>query len=131
LKKYNIPKPILDCVAQHHGDEDFTSVESVLVYIADAISGSRPGARYEDYEGYVSRLKKLESIANSFSGVKEAYAIQAGREVRVIVNPEKKNDLQSAKLALDIKNKIKKEKVAVPGQIKVTVIRETRKTETV
>ncbi len=131
LKKYNIPKPIIDCVAQHHGDEDFTSVESVLVYIADAISGSRPGARYEDYEGYVSRLKKLESIANSFSGVKEAYAIQAGREVRVIVNPEKKNDLQSAKLALDIKNKIKKEKVAVPGQIKVTVIRETRKTETV
>jgi len=131
LKKYNIPKPILDCVAQHHGDEDFTSVESVLVYIADAISGSRPGARYEDYEGYVSRLKKLESIANSFSGVKAAYAIQAGREVRVIVNPEKKNDLQSAKLALDIKNKIKKEKVAVPRQIKVTVIRETRKTETV
>ena len=131
LKKYNMPQPIIDCVAQHHGDEDFTSVESVLVYIADAISGSRPGARYKDYDGYVSRLKKLESIASSFKGVKDAYAIQAGREVRVIVDPEKKNDLQSAKLAVDIKNKIKKEKVPVPGQIKVTVIRETRKTETI
>ncbi len=129
LKKYNIPKEVIDCVAQHHGDEDFSSIESNLVYIADAISGSRPGARYEDYEEYLARLKNLEEIAKSFEGVVDAYAIQAGREIRVIIDPEKKNDIATKKLAIDIRDKIKK-KTTVPGQIKVTVIREVRQTET-
>lgn len=128
LKKHGIPQPILDCVAQHHEDEEFSSAESVLVYIADAISGSRPGARYEDYEEYVQRLKELENVAKSFKGVKEAYAIQAGREIRVIVDPEKRNDAATFKLAADIRDKIKKE-LTYPGQVKVTVIRELRKSE--
>src|SRR3989339_1197682 len=88
LKKFDLPKKVIDCVAQHHEDEPFTSVESVIVYIADAISGSRPGARYEDYQEYAARLKKLENLALAFPGVKEAYAIQAGREIRVITKPE-------------------------------------------
>jgi len=128
LKKQNIPDKVIECVAQHHGDEEYTSVESVLVYVADAISGSRPGARYEDYEEYVARLKKLESIATSFKGVEQAYAIQAGREVRVIVSPKERNDMQAIKLASDIRDRIKKE-MTYPGQVKVTVIREVRQTE--
>lgn len=128
LKKYNIPQAVIDCVSQHHEDEPFSSAESVLVYIADAISGSRPGARYEDYEEYVDRLKKLEDLAKSFKGVKDAYAIQAGREVRVIVNPKDLSDAACIKLAKDLKNKIKKE-LTYPGQVKVTVIRETRASE--
>lgn len=125
LKKHNIPQPVIDCVSQHHEDEPFSSVESILVYIADAISGSRPGARYEDYEEYVKRLSKLEELAKSFKGVEDAYAIQAGREVRVIVNPKKIDDTACIKLAKDLKDKIKKE-LTYPGQVKVTVIRETR-----
>ena len=128
LRKNNIPKPILDCILQHHGDEEFNSVESVLVYIADAISGSRPGARYEDYGEYVARLKNLEALALNFEGVEQAYALQAGREVRVIVNPKKKSDTEMIKLAADLKEKIKKETV-VPGQVKITIIRESRVTE--
>ena len=126
LKKHNIPQSVIDCVAQHHEDEDFSSVESVLVYIADAISGARPGARYENYEEYVKRLQDLEEITKSFSGIKEVYAIQAGREIRVIVDPEKKDEAASFKLADDIRDKIQKE-LTYPGQVKVTVIRETRK----
>jgi len=129
LKKYNIPQEVLDCVAQHHEDEPFTSTESILVYIADAISGSRPGARYENYEDYVERLEKLEKKAESFDGVKNAYAIQAGREVRVIVNPKKIDDSGIVKLAADLRDKIKEE-MTYPGQVKVTVIRETRAQKT-
>jgi len=125
LRKYNMPQPVLDCVAQHHEDEAFSSSEAVLVYIADAISGSRPGARYEDYEEYVSRMDKLEKLAKSFKGVKNTYAIQAGREVRVIVNPDKLDDAAIIKLASDLRDKIKKE-MTYPGQVKVTVIREKR-----
>lgn len=128
LKKHNIPQQVIDCVAQHHEDGEFSATESVLVYIADAISGSRPGARYEDYEDYVKRLDDLEEIAKSFSGIKEAYAIQAGREIRIIVDPEQKDDAAAFKLASSIKEKIKKE-LTYPGQVKVTVIREIRKTE--
>ena len=128
LRKNNIPLQVLNCVAQHHGDSDFTSIESVLVYIADAISGSRPGARYEDYEEYVARLKKLEAVATGFPGVDQAYAIQAGREIRVIVNPKDADDMAAVKLASDIRDKIKKE-VTYPGQVKVTVIREIRQSE--
>jgi ribonuclease Y len=125
LRRHSIPQPVLDCVAQHHEDEPFSSNEAVLVYIADAISGSRPGARYEDYGEYVTRLEKLENLAKNFKGVANAYAIQAGREVRVIVNPEKLTDAQSIKLAADLRDKIKKE-MTYPGQVKVTVIREVR-----
>ena len=87
LKKFNIPQPIIDCVAQHHEDTPFTSVESVIVHIADAISGARPGARYEDVEEYAKRLTQMEEIAKKYDGVDDAYAFEAGREIRVIINP--------------------------------------------
>ncbi|MGI5828141.1 MAG: ribonuclease Y [Patescibacteria group bacterium] len=128
LKKQGIPQAVIDAVAQHHEDEEFTSVESVLVYIADAISGARPGARYEDYEGYVKRMTELEDVAKSFDGVKEAFAIQAGREVRVIVDPKVRDDAATYKLAEDVRDKIKKE-LTYPGSVKVTVIREIRGSE--
>jgi len=126
LKKFNIPQAVLDCVEQHHEDKPFSSIESQLVYVADAISGSRPGARYEDHEGYLQRMTQLEEIATSFDGVQEAYAIQAGREVRVIVKPDELDDDASTRLASDISDKIKEDVKAFPGQIKVTVIRESR-----
>lgn len=125
LKKFNIPDEVISCVAEHHEDKPFTSLESVLVYIADAISGSRPGARYEDYEGYVERLEGLEDTATSFPGVTKAFAIQAGREVRVIVDPDNLSDDETVKLAHDLSKKIEKE-FTYPGQVKVTAIREMR-----
>jgi ribonuclease Y len=125
LKRFNIPQPIIDCVAQHHEDEQFTSVESMLVYIADAISGARPGARYEDYEEYVKRIQEIEDLVKSFKGIKETYALQAGREIRVIVKPEELTDAQTVKLTHDLKAKIEK-KLTYPGTIKVTAIREFR-----
>ena len=125
LKKYNIPQVIIDCVEQHHEDVHFTSKESILVYIADAISGARPGARYENYEEYVKRLTKLEDIAKSYAQVKEAYAIQAGREVRVILNPEKSNDDDTVVLSHTIKERVEKE-MTYPGTVTVTVVREIR-----
>ena len=96
-----------------------------MVYISDAISGSRPGARYEDYEEYVTRLKKIEDAAKSFKGVQNAFAIQAGREVRVVVDPDKADDAAAIKLAHDLREKLEKE-LTYPGQIKVSVIRELR-----
>ncbi len=128
LKKYRIPQEIIACVEEHHEDKPFSSLESVLVYVADAISGSRPGARLEDYEAYLKRLESLEEIAQSHAGVDSAYAIQAGREVRVIVNPKKISDAQSIKLSHDLKKEIQK-KLTFPGQIKITIIRETRATD--
>lgn len=128
LKKYGVPQKVIDCVEQHHEDTPFTSIESTLVYIADAISGSRPGARYENIEEYVKRLKDLEEIAKSHTGVKESYAFQAGRELRVIVEPEKVDDAASIILAQNIKSEIEK-KLTYPGQIKITVVRETRAIE--
>lgn len=125
LKRYRVSQAAIDCVAQHHEDEPFSSNESILVYVADAISGARPGARYENYEEYVKRLSKLEEISMSFEGVKEAYALQAGREVRVIVNPEKCTDDQAIKMATDIRDRIKNE-MTYPGTVTVNVIRETR-----
>lgn len=128
LKKYGIPQNVIDCVAQHHEDTPFNSAASVIVYIADAISGSRPGARYENYEEYVKRLKDLEDIAKAHDGVKESFAFQAGRELRVMVDPGKVDDATATLMALSIKNEIEK-KLTYPGQIKVTVIRELRSTE--
>ncbi|MBI5151427.1 MAG: ribonuclease Y [Candidatus Pacebacteria bacterium] len=125
LKKYRIPQVVIDCVEQHHEDVPFTSNEAVLVYVADAISGARPGARYENYEEYVKRLTNLETIAKSYDAVKEAYAIQAGREVRVILNPQHSTDDDTIVLSHKIKERVQKE-MTYPGTVTVTVIRETR-----
>lgn len=129
-KKYGLPQKVIDCVAQHHEDSAFTSSESMLVYIADAISGSRPGARYENYDEYVKRLKDLEEIAKSHKGVTESFAFQAGREVRVMVDPGQVSDAAAAVIAKEIRDEIAK-KVIVPGSVKVTVIRELRAIEVV
>ena len=129
LKKYNLPKEVIDCVAQHHEDIPFSSVESVIVHIADAISGARPGARYEDLEGYVKKLTDLEEIAKAQEGVKAAYAIQAGREVRIIVDPDKLDDAQTVIMAQKVKDEIEK-KMTFPGEIRVSAIREFRAIET-
>lgn len=129
-KKYGLPQPVVDCIAQHHEDVPFTAIESMIVYIADAISGSRPGARYENYDEYVKRLKDLEDIARSHKGVEETFAFSAGREVRVIVDPGSVSDAQAAVMAKEIRDEIAK-KVMVPGSVKITVIRELRATETV
>ena len=116
---------MIDCVEQHHEDTPFTSNESVLVYIADAISGARPGARYENYDEYVKRLTNLETIAKSYDSVREAYAIQAGREVRVILNPDTSKDDDAVVLSHKIKDRVQAE-MTYPGTVTVTVIREVR-----
>lgn len=129
LKKHGFPKEVVNAVAEHHEDKPFSSVESVIVWIADAISGSRPGARYEPHEDYVKRMDKIEEIAQSFEGVETAYAFQAGRDVRVIVKPEVIDDDKLTVLANDIAQKLEKE-AEYAGQVKVTAIREVRATET-
>lgn len=128
LKKYGMPQKVIDCVAQHHEDTPFSTVESTLVYIADAISGSRPGARYEDYEEYIKRLTDLEAIAKAQTGVKEAFAFQAGRELRVMVDPGTVDDAASTIMAQKIKEEVEN-KLTYPGQVKITVVREMRATE--
>src|SRR3989338_3285457 len=124
-KKWGFPKEVIACIAQHHEDEPFTSIESVIVHIADAVSGARPGARHEPVEDYLRRLSDIEKIAASFSGVDKAYAIQAGREVRVIVEPTMVGDDSIVTLSHAIREKLEKE-LTFPGQLTVTVIRETR-----
>ncbi|MGI5875068.1 MAG: ribonuclease Y [Bacillota bacterium] len=124
-KKYGESKIIVNAIAAHHGDVDPTTVEAVLIQAADAISAARPGARRETLETYIKRLEQLEEIANSFSGVEKSFAIQAGREVRIMVKPDKVDDVMSAALARDIVKRISSE-MEYPGQIKVVVIRETR-----
>ncbi|MBT7913008.1 ribonuclease Y [Candidatus Bathyarchaeota archaeon] len=128
LKKYNIDQRIINTVAEHHEDEEYTSQESIIVYIADAISGSRPGARYENYDEYVTRLTAIEDIAKSYKGVVHAFAIQAGREVRVILDPSQASDDDAMRMASDIRDEIK-EKLTYPGTVTVNVIRETRATQ--
>ena len=124
-KKYRENANVINCIAAHHGDVEAKSVEAVLVQAADAISAARPGARKESLENYIKRLESLEGIANSFAGVDKSYAIQAGREVRIIVKPDDVDDAGISLLARDIVKKIEKE-LDYPGQIKVNVIRETR-----
>lgn len=127
-KKYKESPEIIHAIVAHHGDEEAKTVEAVLVQAADAISAARPGARRETLESYIKRLQKLEEIATSFEGVEKSFAIQAGREVRVMVKPEKIDDLASVRLVRDLAKKIEEE-LEYPGQIKVVVIRETRAVE--
>jgi len=125
-KRYDgVNAKVVNAMASHHHEVEQESIEAVIVEAADAISGARPGARREDLEQYIKRLRALEEIANSFKGVGQSYAIQAGREVRIIVKPEEVDDLAATRLARDIAKKVE-ETMQYPGQIKVTVIRETR-----
>ncbi|MGQ9652537.1 MAG: ribonuclease Y, partial [Thermodesulfobacteriota bacterium] len=124
-KRYGESPKIVNAIAAHHDEEPPTSVLAVLVQAADALSAARPGARKEMLESYVKRLEDLERIANSFKGVSKSYAIQAGREIRIIVDSEKVGDEEAALLSYDIAKKVEKE-LTYPGQIKVLVIRETR-----
>lgn len=128
LKKHGIADSVVNAVAEHHEDTPFTSLESVVVYIADAISGSRPGARYEPHEDYVKRMETIEEIARGFAGVDQVFAFQAGREVRVIVNPEEVSDDKMTVMAHDLARKLENE-ASYAGQIKVTVLRQTQATE--
>ncbi|MEO2082468.1 MAG: ribonuclease Y, partial [Desulfurobacteriaceae bacterium] len=125
LRKYGEPEAVVNAAAAHHGEVEFTTIESVCAATADALSAARPGARRESLEAYIRRIEKLESIAESFPGVMKAFAIQAGREVRIMVEPDKISDEEAAFLAHQITKKIEEE-VQYPGQIKITVIRETR-----
>lgn len=127
-KKYKENETVINAIESHHGDTETTSVISSIVAIADALSASRPGARNDSLENYVKRLEELEKIATDIEGVDKTYAVQAGREIRVIVKPEVIDDLGSFKVAREIKDKIEKQ-LQYPGTIKVTVIRETRATE--
>lgn len=127
-KKYKEKENIVNAIAAHHGDVPAETIEAVLVQAADAISGARPGARRESLENYIKRLEKLETLANSFAGVEQSYAIQAGREIRVIVKPDQVNDARTVFLAKEIAQKLESE-LEYPGQIKVNVIRETRSVE--
>lgn len=126
LKKYNMPEAAIHCVAASHEDIPFQSTEAVIVYIADGISGGRPGARHEDFEQYLKRIKDLEEIALSQKGVKEAYALQAGRELRVIVKPVEISEDEATTLSQKIKDDINDKFPVFPGQVTITVIRETR-----
>jgi len=128
IKRYGITGKVVNCVASHHHEVEQECVEAYIVEAADAISGARPGARRESLETYIRRVKTLEEIANSFEGVEQSYALQAGREVRIIVRPESIDDLSALRLSRDIAKKIE-ETMQYPGQIKVQVIRETRAIE--
>ena len=127
-KKYHEDEIVINAIASHHGDTEATSVISTLVQIADTLSAARPGARNDSLENYIKRLEQLEEIGNSFEGVEKTFAMQAGREVRVMVKPEEVDDLQSYKIAREMKEKIESE-MQYPGTIKITVIRETRAQE--
>jgi ribonuclease Y len=125
LEKFGAVKEVIQAMQSHHEEYPYETLESVIVQTADAISGARPGARRDSIENYLRRLKELEDLANTFPGIEKAYAIQAGREIRVFVKPTTVNDLEAKKMARDIAIKIEKE-LKYPGEIKVTVIRETR-----
>ncbi len=127
-RRYNVSPAVVHCIEAHHEEIEVETTEAVIVQIADAISGSRPGARRETLELYIKRLEALESIANGFKGVEKSFAIQAGREIRIIVKPDEIDDLDSMRLARDVSKKIE-ESLEYPGQIKVTVVRETRASE--
>ncbi len=127
-KRYHEPKEVINSIASHHGEVEAESITAVLVSAADALSAARPGARRETLESYIKRLEKLEAIADNVEGVEKSYAIQAGRELRIIVRPEKIDDVESVGIAREIKKKVEAD-LEYPGQIKITVIRETRAVE--
>lgn len=127
-EKFNLNDKIVNAITSHHGDTEYNSIESAIIDAADNISGARPGARKDTYENYVKRLEDLENIANSYDGVEKTYAIQAGREIRVFVKPDKIDDYGAHKLARDIANRFETE-LKYPGEIRVNVIRETRVVE--
>ena len=128
LQRHSVPAPVVHAVRAHHYDEEPHTIEALLLIAADAISAARPGARRESLEAYVKRLEKPEEIANSFQGVQQSYAIQAGREVRILVKPEQIDDTAAQLMARDIAKRIESE-LSFPGQIRVTVVRETRAVE--
>jgi ribonuclease Y len=125
LKKYELPDLVINAVAEHHEDKPFSSVVSRVVWVADAISGSRPGARYEPHEAYVKRLQQIESIGKKFPEVSEVFAFQAGRDVRIVVRPEAVSDSELTLLVAKIKQALEKD-VQYVGQIKISAIREVR-----
>ncbi len=127
-RRYGVSEAVINCIESHHHESDQQTLEAIIVEAADAISGARPGARRESLERYIKRIKALEEIANSFDGVEETYAIQAGREIRIIVRPGEVDDLASLQLSRDVARRIE-ETMEYPGQIKVTVLRETRSVE--
>ncbi len=127
-KKHREPEVVLDAIASHHGDTEAKSTIAVLVAVADTLSAARPGARNDTLENYIKRLEQLEELGNSYDGVEKTFAMQAGRELRVIVKPQEVDDTKSYKMARDIKDRIEKE-MQYPGTIKITVIRETRVSE--
>ena len=124
-KKYHENEVVVNSIASHHGDTKVTSVISSVVAIADALSASRPGARNDSLENYIQRLSQLEEVGNNINGVDTAYALQAGRELRVVVKPEAVDDTEIYKIAREVKEKIE-ENMKYPGTIKITVVRETR-----
>jgi ribonuclease Y len=124
-QRYGMPDKVVNCIAAHHYEDEPLSVEAVLIAAADALSGARPGARRESLESYIKRITALEDIAKTFDGVGEAYAIQAGREIRIIVKPEEVDDLAIIELSRGVAEKVE-QNLQYPGQIKVTVIRENR-----
>jgi len=127
-RRYGVPEKVVNCIEAHHHEAEQNSIEAVIVEAADAISGARPGARRESLELYLKRIRALEEIANSFKGVAESYAIQAGREIRILVKPDEIDDLATIRLSKDIASKLE-ESMEYPGQIKVMVIREVRAEE--
>ena len=124
-RKYKENEDVIHCIESHHGDVEAKTIEAVIVQAADAISAARPGARRESVENYIKRLENLEQIANSFDGIENSYAIQAGREIRVMVKPDQIDEDQMTIKAKQIAEKIESE-LEYPGQIKINVIRETR-----
>lgn len=126
LKKHRFPQKVIDTVASHHEDTPFNSIEAVIVYIADAVSGGRPGARHEDLQEYIKRITTIEDVAKAKKGVREVYALQAGRELRVVVKPDEVTDDDATVMAAKIKEELEQKFEVFPGQIKVTIIREYR-----
>jgi len=126
LKRHRFPQKVIDTVVSHHEDVPMNSIEAVIVYISDAVSGGRPGARHEDFEEYLKRIKTIEDVAKTKKGVKEAFALQAGRELRVIVRPDEMSDDDTVILAAKIKQELEEKFDVFPGQIKTTIIREYR-----
>ena len=124
-KRFRVPSKVINAIASHHHEVEQESVEAIIVEAADAISGARPGARRESLELYIKRVRTLEEIAMSFNGVEQAFALQAGREIRVLVKPELIDDVSANRLARDIAKSIE-DNMQYPGQIQVTIVRETR-----